>query len=549
MVYTALNWKLNKPAKIPPLAYWSAVMGIFAVATWLRFRLPMTPMVDPDTWGYLSPAVNKLSGLGFTHSLRNYFYPGFTYLILGLFRDFRAISVVQHLLGLAAGVVLLLIWRRIWFFIPEPRLPPQLHSVIGLGLVFTYLLSPEVMRFEADLRPEGVASFVVALNIFVVVEFWYRCFIRPKAELSATLGALSVVSSIAVVLAKPSFAIAAIGAFVPVITAVWSEFALRRKLALISVSATAATLLILPAQLPARSDPKNQEFLPTQLFVIHADIICDQMAKDAQNATPGPYPRDWLWRIQRLLTAELARARDEGHYWRALGFNANYLMYDRTSIVAKLREEFGGDTIRIRKFYLYYYTRVWLQQPGSMMAKVARELLVFYSRECPSYSIQKYRSLSDEYRRSLSVIEEAHLSGVWFNFNPFRQLLAQTMTLASGDCVIRVAKLLRRWDKLLAITYLPAVLIAGAAAAAIAMQHELRRRFAALAALVLLLCWYNFGANLEVAIVHSLDDPRYKTIQLISTVLAQFVAFLLIGSLLQQAISMLRKRADHADSA
>ena len=34
---------------------------------------------------------------------RNFLYPGFLYLILSVFADFRAITFVQHLLGLTAG--------------------------------------------------------------------------------------------------------------------------------------------------------------------------------------------------------------------------------------------------------------------------------------------------------------------------------------------------------------------------------------------------------------------------------------------------------------
>jgi len=530
------------PPRIAQLALWSGVIAIFGSAAWLRLRLPLTPFVDPDTWGYLSPAISKLSGLGFTHLLRNYFYPAFLYLILRVFGDFRAISVVQHLLGLAAGGILLAIWRRIYCFTSEPRLPPALHFAIGLCLAFTYLSASEPTRFESGLRPEGVASFLIIINIFFIVEFWYRCFIQPKPDLPAMLGVLSVVSSIAVVLAKPSFAIAATGALLPVITALFCNFSPRRKLVLIGVCAPAAVLMILPAQLPTRADPANQEFLPTQLFVIHADVICDQMAKDVQNDTVGPYRRDWLRKIQQLLTAELAEAKRTGYHWRVLGFDANYLMYDDTSIVAKVRKEFGGDRKQIRKFYWYLYVRAWLCQPGRMAAKVAREMLVFYSRTCPAYTDKKHRWVSEEYRRSLVAIQEAHWLGhAWFDFGPFRRLLEETASLASSDLVLNIPRFVRGWNWLLAITYLPATLMAGIGAAVTLANHKLRHRFGAIAGLVLLLCWYNFGANLEVAIVHSLDDPRYKTVQLISTVLAQGVMFLLIGNLLSWAISPLRK--------
>src|SRR5437879_4623584 len=86
------------------LCYWTALAFIFTWAVWQRFVLPLDPIADPDTWGYLSPALRKLTGAEFGHSQgRNFLYPGFLYLILSPFADFRAITFVQHLLGLVAG--------------------------------------------------------------------------------------------------------------------------------------------------------------------------------------------------------------------------------------------------------------------------------------------------------------------------------------------------------------------------------------------------------------------------------------------------------------
>ncbi|PYK77364.1 MAG: hypothetical protein DME37_12690 [Verrucomicrobia bacterium] len=87
------------------------------------FKPPLTPIADPDTWGYLSPALRKLTCADFGHTQgRNFLYPGFLYLVLRSFGDFRAIAIVQHLLGVAAGGVLLLTWRRL------PCLCPRLVS-------------------------------------------------------------------------------------------------------------------------------------------------------------------------------------------------------------------------------------------------------------------------------------------------------------------------------------------------------------------------------------------------------------------------------------
>jgi hypothetical protein len=110
------------------------VLGlVFAGAAWQRFSRPLDPIADPDTWGYLSPALRKLTGAEFGHTNgRNFLYPGFLYLVLAAFGDFRAIGVVQHLLGLAAGGIFLVTWRRVRVFVPNSLLNPATYYLIGL---------------------------------------------------------------------------------------------------------------------------------------------------------------------------------------------------------------------------------------------------------------------------------------------------------------------------------------------------------------------------------------------------------------------------------
>src|SRR5213595_326066 len=142
------------------LAYWSAVAVIFVWAAWLRFRLPLDPIADHGTWGYLSPALRKLTGAEFGHTNgRNFLYPGFLYLVLAAFGDFRAIGVVQHLLGLAAGGIFLVTWRRVRVFVPKSLLNPATRYLIGLIGAAIYLLATDTTQIETQLRPEAVCGF------------------------------------------------------------------------------------------------------------------------------------------------------------------------------------------------------------------------------------------------------------------------------------------------------------------------------------------------------------------------------------------------------
>src|SRR6266705_2737053 len=114
------------------LLYSLAVAFICAFAIWRRHTLPLEPIADPDTWGYLLPALRKLTGAEFSHTLgRNFIYPGLLFLLLRAFGDFRAITIAQHLLGLAAGGVLLLSWRQARVLLPTPRLGRATYDALG----------------------------------------------------------------------------------------------------------------------------------------------------------------------------------------------------------------------------------------------------------------------------------------------------------------------------------------------------------------------------------------------------------------------------------
>src|SRR5206468_11675958 len=105
----------------------------FGLASWQRFALPPDPIIDPDTWGYLLPALRKLIGVEFGHtSGRNFIYPGFLFLLLRAFGDFRAITVAQHFLGLLAGGILLLTWQRVRVFVAHPRVGSVGYNALGL---------------------------------------------------------------------------------------------------------------------------------------------------------------------------------------------------------------------------------------------------------------------------------------------------------------------------------------------------------------------------------------------------------------------------------
>jgi hypothetical protein len=104
------------------LSYTAITLLLFSGALLFRYKLPLPPFIDGDVGGYLEPALLQLTHGQFQHvEGRSFVYPGFIYLILQAFQDFRAITIIQHLLGLAAGAVLIACWNCARTLIRTPR--------------------------------------------------------------------------------------------------------------------------------------------------------------------------------------------------------------------------------------------------------------------------------------------------------------------------------------------------------------------------------------------------------------------------------------------
>jgi len=511
--------------KVGQFAYWTAVAVIFAWAAWLRFRLPLDPIAVPD---YLLPALRKVIGLEFGHIYlgRTVIYPGFLCLLLRAFGDFRAITATQHLLGLLAGGVFLLTWRRIQDLIPSAHLPRPIHSYLGLLAAAIYMFSREPIFFEMSIRPEGICGFLISINLYFVVQFSACCFLEGRRTATVAYGIAVVFSSVLLACVKPSFRLTASVALVPVAVFFLRHGWLWQKIELAGAAVSAALLLSLPQHLFMRKDDVRECFLPTQLFMIHANLICDQMADDLQSDAQVPYPQEWLGRIHAALNTEIAKARP-AHYL-ILGFDPDYLMYNPTSIAAQLRKELDHNGSAVCRFYWFYYWRIWRQRPLLVVKKIARQMAIFYAPKCPAYRLGKSFSLTDEYKVSLTSLGREDYRKIWMAYPPAIDFMTRTELLTRTAPIVQQSAYVRRPLTILATTYLPMLLIALPLSIAILLHEESRRQLGWLAALVVFTYSYNVASCLEVAVVHCLDNPRYMTVQTFFTILAQFLAILLI---------------------
>src|SRR6266576_219139 len=402
------------------IGYGIGLIGVFAWALWQRFSLPLDPIVDPDFWGYLSPALRKLTGSEFGHTQgRNFLYPGFLYLLLRASGDFRAIAIVQHLLGLAAGGVLLLTWRRLRAFVPDSLVNPSLHDAFGLAGAAIYLLASDTVRIETQLRPEGVCAFLISINLYFAVQFVSCSVLEHRRTGAIVCGSATVLTSLLLASAKPNFWFAAIVVMVPVVAFFLRQNWWRQKIALGLAIAVTAALVLWPECILSRKDAESQTFLPTMLFVIHADLIRDQMAEDLKENAHLPYSREWLERVYAALDSEIGKSQTNypGHY-PSLKFNPEYLWFDPSSNTTQLRREFGSNVSALCDFYRFYYWRTWQRRPFRALQKVARQFSIYYYPDCPAYAPMKIWSLTDAYQRGITTVDLGDYRRIAASFAP-----------------------------------------------------------------------------------------------------------------------------------
>lgn len=540
MFALALPWRLR--AVSSSWVFVVLLAAVFVGGAAVRFRLPQLPLFDPDFWGYLNPALSKLRGGPFEHTGgRDTLYPGFLYGILALFGDLRAISIAQHLLGLAGGGLMLLAFRRLCLL----HRPPERSQLTwpercaGLLMMAAYLTTPSVVQYEHSVRPEAIFPFFVILSIWLNLEFIRSRWVVPAPRAAAVTGAAGFIVTVIVYKLKPSFGFAVGIANLPMaVSLLGAGMSWRRKLAMVGVAgAVSFFALLLPEQIAKKSDIIAARFLPETLLVIHADLIRDQLARDIADQSPTPFPpellRDVLARLDTLLP--LAR-KPENRPFRGLGFNPDYLMYVDNLLNPLVPRKAEGERLRERIAY-YYYFRTWRRQPLGMLRKIVIQLGFFYQFEGMRYFLARDDLSSFAQRNPLAVhygkVEEmcdghARLVKQLERSSVSRTLRADSLRLSRNESsAFSQGPYLGVVEQFLESFYWLILLAVLATALGVMLRTRLSAAWVVPTLATLLLYGYNFGNNLTLATVHTMS-PRYVENQLVITLLASVAGLLFL---------------------
>ena len=515
----------NRTEVLCAVFYWILALLVIAAGVCPRFGMPQWPLMDKDSVSYLAPAISKYAGGAFEGmQSRSFPYPAMIYAALAAFNSFKAVAVLQHLSGILAGILMILAWNQARFLIRLPVLPELAYRLIGLLPALIFLISSKNMLYEHFLRPEAVMPFFVMGAVFLTVQFIRAALAEDRTRAAFIYGTALIFDSALMYFIKPSWGFNVLLCSLPVAVSFFAKKepfgwkALRMAVPVILVLG----LLVWPDRVLKKRDPMGNLFLPETLFVIHANIILNQLDADL-NHNDTAYSTELLRSVEQTLREEI-HPEKAARKMATMDFDPDYLHF-RSPLFQKMRDELG-DNERLASFCFYYYKRAFFKRPMEMGQKIRKSMSVFYRAECPVYEAEKKGiSLAKAYADTVKLISIRSTA----NQSPARSLyLEACKNLGHAKHVIRPSWLGPGVYKALRFSFLPSLIAAMILCLGIFFSGSLRPGLWLFGAFVLLMFSYNFGNCLTVSIAHTLGIRRYVHSQQVFVVFAHFLSLVLL---------------------
>ena len=358
-----------------PALVWLLLFAVFVTALFLRLSLPGLPLTDPDTWGYLFPALSEMSGSGFlqTHG-RGIFYPLFLLGILEASHDLFAIVSVQHLLGLLSGILWWLAWILWTDWLPGSLGRAFWVRCIGIFFLALYLWNARAIIYESSIRPEGVFPFLALAQVCLCLLYARSRWRKPDAVLMIFSGAAAILSAVLCLSAKPSWGLAALVPLALVVVGLFGN-GTGKILFLRTVTLALGLLVVVvwdklvPPAVGWVADESSKSFLPATLFTVHAPVVEKAMRMRVERGTASAEEKRFLEHWQKRL--EESRSLPKTAY-QVLAHDPDYLMYHSDALVGAPVSARTGHT---RDFLMQTYLQGVFSFPVDVAAKVARQLV------------------------------------------------------------------------------------------------------------------------------------------------------------------------------
>jgi hypothetical protein len=496
--------RLNQSKSLFDLLALCAAVIILIAALIVRSRLPIIPLADGDTWGYLRPALSWLSGLGFQQTYgRDWLYPALLAAILKIGGDFSAITYVQRFLGLAGILFFWLAWRS-WFRLVPVRKPVWLCLVLSISLLALYALSSQQALLESTIRPEGMFAFFEMAYVYCLISFFLARWRFRRTGSAIGFGTALLGLSYAVLLLKPSWGFSLGFTFLCLLAGAFGRTTRSMRFGPLLGGAAAFVLLFsLPKWLGFQKD--SQLFLPFTLVSIHAEQIL-QTRPDV--VSPGTHNSGLP---DQTFYEELAKAywpaKENPDHYGALGFDPDYIQYRSGFFSTVMQKEAWSEREMAAACYSAYF-RAWLHAPSSMLKKVGKQLrLFFFPRAGDFYRTTQSVDLNNELTTSRPFLPDSELSpDVQKAYQLYRQKLERPEGNSSNPLSFKV---LARFAHYIAWSTVWLQVVFVAVLVTVCLSRKGRNfRLAGLVILAVLAATY--GNALTIAVVHSLDVVRYR---------------------------------------
>jgi hypothetical protein len=280
--------------------------------------------------------------------------------------------------------------------------------------------------------------------------------------------------------------------------------------------------------------------LPMTLFTIHADLILADMERERDDPATPATQREFLRAFLPVLAAELATSRHDIVTYTRLGFDPDYLMY-RARIFPLLGEQFGWGQQEIAAFCRTRFLDAVRRNPAGYADKVLRQFGYFWTPDDGTFFRKRielgptYRHAAETLPKTLDPALGPRAAAV---FQPYRQAVEAR---AATTEEIGLRKGLRKFfTQIRPAVPVVVTLFAFALVAVVVWRPLAPWRLAGAAAATFYAA--PAGNALTVALVHALDNARYRGSYgpLLIFALGAMVVFL--GSLLASTVVLAYRR-------
>jgi hypothetical protein len=379
MIKKLSYWIYRIVSHCRPQLVFALLLFVLGIAVWLRTLAPGIPISDPDTWGYLYPALSELAGQGFqqTHG-RGIVYPLFLLGVLGFTGSFFSIVIAQHSVGILSGLLWWAVWREWQKWLPEKLSGIFWVQCIGLVFLASYLWNANTIFYEEAIRPESIFPFLALIQIYFCMVYARVRWLGGSNWLLLVAGSCAMLFAPICVSAKPSWGFAAGVPFALVAAGVFWKADRRALLTRIGALVIGFALVflwmkLLPPALGWIPDERSKGFLPATLFTVHAPAISKVLHTRVEKGKSTPQEIAFLEKWDRRIKESSLLEKTS---YRILDHDPDYLFY-HSDAIADLP---GADNAEKRREYMYKaYFDALIGFPMDIAAKIIKQLHVAHS--------------------------------------------------------------------------------------------------------------------------------------------------------------------------